>query len=195
MEYSFHFMYICSVNKKQDILASALDILAEKGVHNTPMSAIGKAAKTGMGTIYNYFPNKEALINEIYTDIKKQEKLLFESFELNQPIKTQFENYFNIAVNFFIDHPNYFKFMEQLQASPIITEKSREVGRQSIIPVFELLALGKQQRIIKDINTEEILMFIGGSILAYLRWYFNQTVKESSSLNNQVMMVWDAIKA
>ena len=194
MEYSFHLCYICSVNKKQNILASALDILAENGVHNTPMSAIGKAAKTGMGTIYNYFPNKEALINEIYTDIKKQEKLLFESFESSKPIKTQFENYFNIAVTFFIEHPNYFKFMEQLQASPIITEKSREEGRQSISPVFDLLTLGKQQRIIKNINTEEILMFIGGSILAYLRWYFNQTVKEPSALSNQVMMVWDAIK-
>ncbi|WP_316927874.1 TetR/AcrR family transcriptional regulator [Croceivirga radicis] len=60
------------MNKKQIILSSALELLVEKGVHNTPMSAIGKAAKTGMGTIYNYFPNKEALINEIYTDIKKK---------------------------------------------------------------------------------------------------------------------------
>lgn len=189
-------MYICKVNKKQTILDSALELLVEKGVHNTPMSAIGKAAKTGMGTIYNYFPNKEALINKIYTDIKKQEKLLFENFESDKPIKTQFENYFTIAVNFFINNPNYFRFMEQLQASPIITDNSKEEGRKSITPVFELLMLGKQQRIIKNINIEEILMFIGGAILSYLRWYFNQTQteKKQASLKNQVTMVWDAIK-
>ena len=194
MEQSFQLLYICKVNKKHIILASALELLVEKGVHNTPMSAIGKAAKTGMGTIYNYFPNKEALINEIYTDIKKQEKLLFENFESDKPIKTQFESYFTIAVTFFINNPNYFRFMEQLQASPIITENSKEEGRNSITPVFELLVLGKQQRIIKNIDIEEILMFIGGAILSYLRWYFNQTEKKQASLKNQVTMVWDAIK-
>ncbi|RKR15382.1 TetR family transcriptional regulator [Maribacter vaceletii] len=182
------------MNKKQNILSSALKILVEKGVHNTPMSAIGKAAETGMGTIYNYFPNKDALINEIYTDIKKQEKLIFENFELDKPIKTQFENYFTIAVTFFINNPNYFQFMEQLQASPIITTNSKKEGKKSIAPVFELLILGKQQRILKNIETEEILMFIGGAILSYLRWYFNQTEKKQTSLKNQVTMVWDAIK-
>lgn len=182
------------MSKKQNILSSALNILAEKGVHNTPISAIGKAAETGMGTIYNYFPNKDALINEIYTDIKRQEKLLFENFESDKPIKTQFENYFTITVTFFIDNPNYFRFMEQMQASPIITENSREEGRKSITPVFELLTLGKQQRIIKDIDIEEILLFIGGAILSYLRWYFSQAEKKQTSLKNQVTMVWDAIK-
>ncbi|TNJ47140.1 TetR/AcrR family transcriptional regulator [Tamlana fucoidanivorans] len=182
------------MNKKQRILSSALKILAEQGLHNTPMSAIGKAATTGMGTIYNYFPNKEALINEIYTDIKKQESLLFENFDSNKPIKTQFENYFTIAVTFFIDNSYYFAFMEQMQASPIITENSKEEGRKAITPIFELLMLGKQQRIIKNIDIEEILMFIGGAILSYLRWYYNQTEKNQTSLENQVIMVWDAIK-
>ena len=182
------------MNKKKNILTSALNILVEKGVHNTPMSAIGKAAKTGMGTIYNYFPNKEALINEIYTDIKQQEKLLFENFDSDKPIRTQFENYFTIVVSFFIDNPKYFQFMEQLQASPIITEESREEGRNSIIPVFELLTLGKKQPIIKNIDIEEILVFIGGAIFSYLRWHFNQTENKQNSLKNQVRMVWDAIK-
>jgi len=35
------------------------------------MSAIAKAANTGMGTIYNYFTTKEELINSIYLYIKR----------------------------------------------------------------------------------------------------------------------------
>ena len=53
------------MTKKENILSAALSLLTQKGVHNTPMSAIAKSAGTGMGTIYNYFPNKELLINEI----------------------------------------------------------------------------------------------------------------------------------
>ena len=180
------------MNKKETILLSALKLLTEKGVHNTPMSAIAKEAGTGMGTIYNYFPNKELLINEIYVGIKKEEKAIFPAFSLNQPIKTQFENYLTSIIDFFIANPMYFKFMEQLQASPIITEDSRAIGLQSVGSIVELLEKGKQERIIKDIETNELILFIGGSILAYLRWYSIQ--KEPVDFQNQKQMVWDAIK-
>lgn len=182
------------MNKKEAILSSALKLLTEKGVHNTPMSAIAKAAGTGMGTIYNYFPNKESLINEIYTNIKEEEKSVFLDFNLEKPIKTQFENYLTSIIGFFINNPNYFKFMEQLQASPIITKESRDLGSKSVAPVFQLLAKGQQERIIKSIEIDEILMFIGGTILSYLRWYFNQPEAAPVSLNNQIQMVWDAVK-
>ena len=82
------------MNKKESILQSALELLAQKGVHDTPMSAIAKSANVGMGTIYNYFPNKEMLLNEVYIKIKHQESSVFENFDTNQPIKTQFEQYF-----------------------------------------------------------------------------------------------------
>lgn len=194
MEHSFQKSYICNVNKKEIILISALNLLTEKGVHNTPMSAIAKAAGTGMGTIYNYFPNKELLINEIYIDIKLKEKSVFLDFNPVKPIKTQFENYLTSIIDFFIANPAYFKFMEQLQASPIITLESREEGSKSVAPVYQLLEQGQQARLIKNIEIDELLMFIGGSILAYLRWYFNQTKPKTSSLKNQTKMLWDAIK-
>ncbi|WP_020529331.1 TetR/AcrR family transcriptional regulator [Flexithrix dorotheae] len=182
------------MNKKDAIISAALELLAEKGVHNTPMSAIAKVAGTGMGTIYNYFPNKDLLINDIYVSIKKKEKSAFLDFESSKPIKTQFEHYFLSIINFFINNPSYFRFMEQLQASPIITQESREEGGKSVEPVFLLLKKGQQERIIKNIEIEELLMFIGGAVLSYLRWYFSQTKSTQTSLKNQVQMVWDAIK-
>ncbi|WP_040280042.1 TetR/AcrR family transcriptional regulator [Psychroserpens damuponensis] len=183
------------MNKKEAILSAAITLLTEKGVHNTPMSAIAKAAGTGMGTIYNYFPNKDVLINTIYVSIKHEEKDLFLDFDANKSIKTQFETYYTAMIDFFIANPTYFKFMEQLQASPIITEKSRNEGVKSITEVNKLLVKGQQERIIKDINIDELLMFIGGSILSYLRWYFGQKETNKVSLNNQMHMLWDAIKA
>ena len=159
------------------------------------MSAIAKAANTGMGTIYNYFTNKEALINAIYVDIKQQEEVVLSAFLSDQPIKTQFEKYYTSVVGFFLKNPLYFKFMEQLQASPIITNESREVGYKAVEPVIHLLEKGKEERIIKEIDTHELLLFIGGAMLSYLRWYFSQAPGEKNmSLQNQLVMVWDAIK-
>lgn len=182
------------MNKKEAILISAVTLLAEKGVHKTPMSAIAKAANTGMGTIYNYFPNKEALINEIYLSIKRKEKNVFDTFDPKQPIKTQFEAYVSAIIEFFLNNKPFFQFMEQLQASPMITDESRAEGLKSMDSVLELLAKGKEERIIKTINIDELLLFIGGAVLSYLRWHFSQKKDNRLSLNNQKQMIWDAIK-
>lgn len=194
MEHSFQIAYICTVNKKEVILSSSLKLLTEKGVHNTPMSAIAKAAGTGMGTIYNYFPNKEILINEIYVKIKGEEKSVFAPFVSGQPIKTQFENYLTAIIHFFVEHPIYFKFMEQLHASPIISLESKVKGENSYEEVYKLVVKGQKERIVKPIEIDEIFIFIGGTIMSYLRWYFSQSGIKTTSLKNQMDMVWDAIK-
>ncbi len=182
------------MTKKENILSAALSLLTQKGVHNTPMSAIAKSAGTGMGTIYNYFPNKELLINEIYVSIKEKEKSVILAFDSSSPIKTQFENYLKSMIGFFIKNPIYFKFMEQLQASPMITEESREQGRMAISPILELLEKGKQDRIIKNMDINEIMMFTGGAVLSFLRWYFDNNELKKSSIENHTKMVWDGIK-
>lgn len=158
------------------------------------MSQVAKAADVGMGTIYNYFPNKEILINEIYKDIKGQEEALFLEVNKNQPIKTQFENYLTVLIEFFMHHPSYFNFLQQLEASPILTEESRDKGKKPVEIVTVLVKSGQKDRIIKNIDTEEIVVFIGGAISSYLKRNLNATIKRRTSLVSHIRMLWDGLK-
>lgn len=182
------------MNKKESILKAALELLVEKGVHNTPMSQIAKAAGTGMGTIYNYFPNKELLINEIFVQIKEEEEVLFLKVNTELPIKTQFESYLTLIIQFFMEQPLYFNFLQQLEASPIITAENKKKGKKSVEMVAVLLENGQKDRIIKSIPLEEILVFISGFISSYLNRNLNTIEKEKTSLTNHIQMVWDGIK-
>lgn len=183
------------MSKKEAILSAALELLVEKGVHNTPMSQVAKAAGTGMGTIYNYFPNKEVLINEIYLEIKAEEEALFLNVDTSKPIKTQFINYMTVLLGFYKSNSSYFQFMEQLKASPIITEENKKKGGKTVDMVTVLLKQGQKEELIKQITIEEIVVFIGGALTSYLRWYFNQEEEVTTSFTNQIQMVWDAIRA
>jgi len=182
------------VSKRDTILNAALELLVKKGVHNTPMSQIAKAAGTGMGTIYNYFPNKEELINEIYAGIKEQERVLFLEVNTDHPIKTQFESYLTVIIEFFIHSPSYFNFLQQLEASPIITEENKLKGGKSVEIVALLLKNGQQDRIIKNIDIDEILVFLGGAISSYLKRNISSSEKNRSPVSNHIRMVWDGIK-
>ena len=189
------FLYLCLMTKREAILQAALRLLTEKGVHATPMSAIAKEAATGMGTIYNHFPNKDALINAIYVAIKEDEKSIFVAFDDQKPLRTQFDEYYAEVIHFFVNNPLYFSFIEQLQASPIITAESKKVGLDAITFVLELIERGKEKRVIKDIDPQELMQFIGGTIVSYLRSRLQDDRKREPSLPNQLKMVWDAVKA
>ncbi|MFK7931928.1 MAG: TetR/AcrR family transcriptional regulator [Saprospiraceae bacterium] len=182
------------MEKRAAILSAALKLLTEKGIHATPMSAIAKEAGTGMGTIYNYFPNKEILINELYVNIKKLEREIFADFDEEKPLKTQFEDYYTCAVAFFLKNGLFFQLAEQLQASPILTQSTKDVGYQAMSPVLELIEKGKKRRIIKDISTIELTQFIGGTLMSFLRLHFRTDIQHEPSLSKQLKMVWDAIK-
>lgn len=148
-----------------------------------------------MGTIYNYYATKEVLINQIYTSIKKEEEVLFDSFSTDQDIRTQFENYYRTSVAFFTENPLYFRFMEQLHASPIITDESKKVGQKAFDCIFQLIDAGQQNKSIKSITANELMQFIGGSVFSYVSWYLSDTSNSmETTLTNQLKMVWDAIK-
>lgn len=56
------------VDKKQkraDIAMAAMGVFAEKGYENTPVREISKSAGIGKGTFYEYFKDKEDVLNEI----------------------------------------------------------------------------------------------------------------------------------
>jgi AcrR family transcriptional regulator len=50
---------------KQELLAAARRVLAEKGYHNAKIIDIAAAADIGVGTFYLYYPTKDALFLEL----------------------------------------------------------------------------------------------------------------------------------
>jgi len=59
---------------RQDLLAAAERVLAEKGLHDTKISDIAAAADVGVGTFYLHFPTKEALFDAVVEDTMRRFK-------------------------------------------------------------------------------------------------------------------------
>ena len=52
-------------------MSASLALFAERGFHGTRVPAIAERAGVAVGTIYRYFPTKEALVNAVYRDRKQ----------------------------------------------------------------------------------------------------------------------------
>lgn len=172
-----------------------MTLLVEYGVQATPMSAIAKAANTGMGTIYNYFPTKEDLINAIYIYIKQDEIRVITKPYANESIRKQFEQFFGALVRYMIDNPQHFRFMDQFHASPLISENARNEGAEAFATYIDVLKKGQEQGIIKKIGIEELMQFLNGGLMGFVRWLLTTGKPLTGTmLENQLRIAWDAIK-
>ena len=184
------------MDKKEQIIVAAMKLFAEKGVQASPMSAIARAANTGMGTIYNYFATKEELINAIYLYIKRSEiHLVAETMEKGLSLKARFFLFYRSFVHFYLQHPESFAFMDQFHSSPIITAATRQAGQEGFLPVIELIRQGQLDGIVKNMDLEALLQFLGGTITTFVRWIIGiPENKHAAHLEEQLRLVWDAIK-
>lgn len=59
-----------NLEKREAILQAALELFAERGFLNTPMSLIAKQSGASAGTIYHHFVDKDDLIHALYRHVK-----------------------------------------------------------------------------------------------------------------------------
>lgn len=176
-------------------MQAALKLLVENGTQATPMSAIARAAHTGMGTIYHYFATKEALINAIYVYVKEEQLRSVPVPAVNASIKHRFDHYYLGMLTYLIAQPDHFRFMNQYYNSPILTAETHEEGRLAFAPIANLLTSGREQGLVKDMELDELFEFLYGGIMGFVRWVVtSQKAVTKQSLENQLRIAWDAIK-
>jgi AcrR family transcriptional regulator len=59
---------------RQELLAAATRVLADKGLHSTKITDIAAAADVGVGTFYLHFPDKETLFDAVVEDTVRRLK-------------------------------------------------------------------------------------------------------------------------
>ncbi len=180
--------------KKQDaILKAALKLLVEQGEQATSMKWIAKEAKCGIGTMYNYFPSKEILINELYLKLKtKYSNFILTALNINKPIKLQFIDIWTKSVEFVVNYQIESKFLEKFSHSPIISENVKNEAGKSLLPAIEVFEKGKRDGIIKNIDTLQLVIFVYSGITASV---MNRKKLKPKDIETIVLMAWDAIKS
>jgi AcrR family transcriptional regulator len=81
-----------SIDKRNALIKSTIELVNNSGFHATPMSKIAKMANVSPATIYLYFENKQDLVNQTYLEVKtKYTAYAFKTYNEDMPVQTGFE--------------------------------------------------------------------------------------------------------
>lgn len=185
--------------KRDEILRSALELIAERGFHNAPISAIAEEAGVGAGTIYRYFENKDILINALFRELhSKICKGLLEGYETEKPMRERFLHLSRWLLRYFIDNPLDFRYLEQYHNSPYGAAFRRDkiLGERDDEDLFRsLFEEGVSQGVVKNLPLTVLFALSFGPLLSVARDHILGFVKVDDLLIAQtVQACWDGVK-
>ncbi len=150
-------------NVREAILKVASDMLIKENMDTISMRKIAFKSKIGLGTVYNYFPSKEALLKEIM-DIKTNEQ--FERIKIaidsNDVVKEQLRGIYEILRKDFhdIDNKQLKNIISTLNDYPV---KVKEHLEEKIVD-FHSAVVGYMQEKMQLRSTIVARIFLGAAM-------------------------------
>jgi AcrR family transcriptional regulator len=106
-----------SEDKRKAILDAALRVFEERGIANSPTSAISKAAGVAEGSLFTYFKTKNDLMNELYLELRMEFSRYLTDFPHGKDPRTRLRYVWDKYLELAATHPERLKVLAQLRAS------------------------------------------------------------------------------
>ncbi|MBI4620817.1 MAG: TetR/AcrR family transcriptional regulator [Desulfobacterales bacterium] len=167
--------------RRSDILDAAERLFASKGFHNTTMAEIAQESEFAIGTLYQFFKNKEDLY---YTMVIEKLGLLYSSIGNNvsrfRDSLKKVEGLIKTQLSFFQDNRDFFAIFikERGSLEATVNEDFGEVLRQRYLSYIDLVAdvmlKGIRQSKLKDLDAREMAWALLGIINSFVfQWIIN----------------------
>ncbi len=183
--------------KRKAILKATLDLLVERGFHDTPTSLIAREAGVATGTLFHHFKNKEELINALYLETKgKMIGALKKDIKATGNIEDKMCQLWKSGVQWGIMHPKEYQFFQQFSNSPFITKLTRDEAMSQFEFIQDLIEEAVNSESVKDIYPEFFMDFIEGTFTLGMNHFKKHPDKISEENMNMMFDVcWNGIAA
>lgn len=150
-------------DKREAVMAAALELFAAQGYHGTPVPRIAERAGVGAGTIYRYFEGKDALVNALYQRWKAEFlRTLSEGYPREVPVRQQFGFLFRRMCGFEREFRAAFAFLEFHYHGGYLDEASRALRTNAMDFVFQFIEGARAQDALNDLSSEAIVALVFG---------------------------------
>lgn len=181
-----------SEDKRQTILRAATQLFAEEGL-NAPTAKIAKTAGVAEGTIFTYFVNKDALMNQLYLDLKGQLRSVLVSPPESAAIREQVCLAWRTYVSWGVAHPEEHQVLAKLALSPKITEATRAEGNRAFCDVSCLLERAMTEGALRNQPPEFVGAMMGAMGDVTMTFIRSNPASAETTCQDGFTAFWNAI--
>jgi AcrR family transcriptional regulator len=184
-------------DKRNEILEATLKLISQYGFHGTPMSMIAEEAGVGTGTIYRYFDSKEALINELFLETKREiSQAMLAGITPEASVEEVFRQVWLNTFDYCVRNPEEMLFLEQFHNSPFQTPESKAATLEYLAPIVSIIQTDIESGRIKALPFEMLTIYVYDVTVAHAKRHLSGVLEmDQANLELAVQACWDAIKA
>jgi TetR/AcrR family transcriptional regulator, repressor of fatR-cypB operon len=157
-------------DKSEAILRAALDLFVERGFHGTSVPSVAHKAGVAAGTIYHYFESKEALVNALYKNLKREIIAhVLEDFPFAAPTREQFRTVWVKMAEHVVARPREFAFLELHHHGSYLDDESVALEKQVIQLGAQIIGAAQAAQVIKPLSPELLMEFCHGAFIGVFR--------------------------
>ena len=187
------------MEKRDEIVRAALELIAENGFHGAPMAMIADKAGVGAGTIYRYFENKDVLINELYRELEQRlYDVLMEGYSPEKPVRERFIHLGTTILRYCITNPLDFRYLEQFHNSPygVVHRRDKLFEDTNQKDIYrELFEEGVARQVIKQLPLVVLFALAFGPLITVARDHILGFIRLDDRLITQTIEAcWDGLK-
>ncbi len=181
-------------DRRETILLAALELIAERGFRQTPMSLIAKQAGASAGIIYHYFASKDELILELYRYVKANlSRAILAVDEQDAPLPQRFPAQWLSMFRYCMSHPYETAFLEQYESSAEWQAYDTPFFEEQV-DLLRILADAQAQGVIKNLPVVVITELTMGVALRLARQASAGLLTlDDEMLHGVARACWDAI--
>ena len=174
------------------ILDTAANLFVEVGYENTTTNAIAEKAGLSIGTLYRYFPDKDAVLKALADRYQQQARLLFAALFVEDakylPLEILLDRLIDPFLEMYLAHPAYAHILLGSDVSTDIAAASFGMEAEMIAGMadfYRLLAPGldeKRAHLSATVSKASVKMLISLLVVSQDEQYRTEIISEVKSM-------------
>ena len=167
---------------RRELLSKCFDLFANRGYANVTTRQIAKELGVSTGTLYHYFPSKQALFEQLVEQVSLQDWEILKGVDKNQTIANRIDALGQIL----IENREYIVKQTAIWDSFYQQSSTVEINSNSI---FQQADLRYQQAILEllDIDDPQLARFVWTTIDGIAREQINNEDRESFATQIEIL--------
>jgi TetR/AcrR family transcriptional regulator, repressor of fatR-cypB operon len=185
------------LDKREAILAAALELFSERGYDGTAMPMVAERAAVGAGTIYRHFESKEALGNAVF----RQCKLAMQEYVLarRQPGLTAREELRGMWLglwDFLRQQPAACRFLETQGHATYLDAASRAISEAVFVSITDFIRRGQAAGAIRVAAPAVLIAMALGAFIGLVKEAdAGRFVLDDAVIEAAEPLIWDLVRA
>lgn len=185
------------MDRRLAVMEATMHLIAQKGIHNTPMSSIYKRANVAAGTIYHHFNSKDELLGATYIWIMQRLGEELHSTKGGEySYQERFTEYWQKMFNFFVQHRNEYRYIEYCAKGPLLSIDIKQTGNDQLQELVEFLQAGMFQQTLSPMPIQLMLALVQHSVMTAI-YYIDQHERADIEQTTTIALTacWKSIKS